>query len=360
MGGAGPRLHAIIPAGGAGTRLWPLSRRARPKFLLDLTGRGRSLLQSTVDRLRPLCASITIVTGTAYRDAVAEQVPEVGRDIPGRIVAEPSGRDSMAAIGLGAYLVRHAHGEDAIVGSFAADHAIERPDLLADAVRRAMVAAERGYVATVGITPDRPATGFGYIAPGEEIAPGVRAVTHFVEKPDAETAARYLAQGYCWNAGIFVVSTGTLARRLRELQPGIDSGLRAVVDAWEGPDHDAVAHAAWPTITRIPIDRAIAEPVAARGGVAVAPADPAIGWSDVGDFAALADLGAPSSSAVCVDAKGATVLGEDDGRVIAIVGIDDAVVVRTPDAILVTRREASQSVRDVGEALVRAGYARLR
>ena len=143
--GSAPAIHAIIPAGGAGTRLWPLSRRGRPKFLLDLTGAGRSLLQDTVERLAPVTATTTVVTGVAHIDAVAHQLPSVPRD---NLLAEPSPRDSMAAIGLAAAVIAHRHGRDAVVGSFAADHtvadqlpSIPRDNLLAEPSPRDSMAA---------------------------------------------------------------------------------------------------------------------------------------------------------------------------------------------------------------------------
>src|SRR5690625_430832 len=204
-----PGFHAVVPAGGAGTRLWPLSRRAHPKFLLDLTGSGRTLLQATWDRLVPLTGEggVLVVTGEAHADAVREQLPALGEQ---GLVTEPSGRDSMAAIGLAAALLRERHGPDVVLGSFAADHVVRRPDDFHAAVREAVAAARAGYVVTVGVRADHPSTAFGYIEEGGPLdvaaAPTARHVARFVEKPDAETAAGYLATGrYRWNAGMFVV-----------------------------------------------------------------------------------------------------------------------------------------------------------
>ena len=152
---SGTDLHVIIPAGGAGTRLWPLSRRSRPKFLLDLTGSGRTLLQATVDRLTPRAASITIVTGAAHRGAVLGQLPEFNGHPDRHLVIEPSGRDSMPAIGLATYLVRRRYGADAVVGSFAADHLITGPDVFLAALDTAVGAAREGYVTTIDGALDR-------------------------------------------------------------------------------------------------------------------------------------------------------------------------------------------------------------
>ncbi|MBF0967411.1 MAG: NTP transferase domain-containing protein, partial [Actinomyces bouchesdurhonensis] len=235
-------LHVIIPAGGAGTRLWPLSRRRRPKFLLDLAGSGRSLLQGTVDRLEQSASTVTIVTGAAHREGVLAQLPEFASSDERTLLIEPSGRDSMAAIGLAAYVVRERFGDDAIVGSFAADHLIACPELLRDAIATAIDAARHGYVVTIGLAPTEASTAYGYIAPGPVLdgdQPGAsssparaRRVAEFVEKPDAQTAARYVSQGYLWNAGMFIMSAGVLASHLARLLPDMHERLETIARAW--------------------------------------------------------------------------------------------------------------------------------
>ena len=243
-------LHVIIPAGGAGTRLWPLSRRRRPKFLLDLAGTGRTLLQGTVDRLASAASSVTIVTGQAHRDGVLAQLPEFASSQERTLLIEPSGRDSMAAIGLAAYVVRERFGDDAIVGSFAADHLIARPELLRAAVATAIGAARDGYVVTIGLTPTEASTAYGYIAPGPALsgedeagvagaAGRARRVAEFVEKPDADTAARYVSQGYLWNAGMFIMSAGVLASHLARLMPDLHARLETIARSWGTPQFEA-------------------------------------------------------------------------------------------------------------------------
>src|SRR5690625_2870430 len=354
-------FHAVVPAGGAGTRLWPLSRRAHPKFLLDLTGAGGSLLQGTWDRLVPLTGpgGVLVVTGEAHARAVAGQLP----DLPAaNLLTEPSGRDSMAAIGLAAAVLRERHG-DVVLGSFAADHVIRRPEAFATAVRSAVAAARAGYVTTIGITADHPSTAYGYIESGADLdladAPGARHVTAFVEKPDAETAADYLSRGnYRWNAGMFVVRAEVLLAHLAHLQPTLHDGLTAIARAWDGPDREQVLAHEWPRLTRIAIDHAVAEPVAADGGVAVVPAD--LGWDDVGDWRSLAGLlpagpegvrtlGEPGRT-LALDSEGAVVV-PDGGRLVTVLGIPDAVVVDTPDALLVTTTDHAQRLREVVDRL---------
>jgi len=354
-----PGFHAIVPAGGAGTRLWPLSRQTRPKFLLDLTGSGRSLLQQTWDRLVPLTGpeGITVVTGQAHAAAVAGQLPELDR---AGLLAEPSPRDSAAAICLAAAVIGRRHPE-AVVGSFAADHVIRDAAAFHAAVAEAAAVAAEGDIVTLGIQPDHPATSFGYIRMGERLhvagAPSAHRVERFVEKPDADTAGKYLAEGgYRWNAGMFVARTDVLLAELERSRPSLHAGLAELAAAWDTAERDAVLHAVWPGLDKVAIDYAIAEPAADAGRVAVVPA--ALDWDDVGDWASLAAL-LPSTTGMRVlgddqhllirDAEGVAV--PESGRLIAVLGLEDVVVVDTPDALLVTTRRRAQDVKSLVDAL---------
>lgn len=346
-----PGFHAVIPAGGAGTRLWPLSRAGHPKFLLDLTGTGRTLLQGTVDRLRPLAgaAGILVVTGARHADAVAGQLPELAA---GQVLAEPSPRDSMAAIGLAAAVLLERHGEDVVLGSFAADHVITGTEAFERTVREGVVAARAGYVVTIGIRATEPSTAFGYVRSGPSLllddAPSAQHVAGFTEKPDAVTAAGYLATGeYRWNAGMFLVRARVLLDHLAAQLPALAAGLAQIAAAWDGPGRAAVLDEVWPGLTKIAIDHAIAEPVAAAGGVAVVPGD--FTWDDVGDFASLAALLdggtlGDASAVQRIDADGSLVVA-GDGRTVTVIGVPDAVVVDTPGAVLVTTRAHAQAVK---------------
>ena len=345
-------LHAVIPAGGAGTRLWPLSRAGRPKFLLDLDGSGRTLLQQTWDRLVRVVdpSQIHVVTGPRHADAVREQLP----DLAGLFV-EPSPRDSMPAIGLAAAVIGHRH-PDAVVASFAADHVIDDDERFADAVTQAVATARTGLLTTIGIAPREPSSAFGYIESAERLdvddAPSARAVLRFVEKPDRATAEEYLRSGsFSWNAGMFVVRTDVLLGHLSRLQPHLHAGLDRIAEAWDGPGRDEELARTWPSLTPIAIDHAVAEPVSLEGGIAVVPAD--FGWDDVGDYAALRDLLPIADEHVWVDATGLAVA--EDGTTIAVVGIHDAVVVRTADALLVTTAAHAQQVKEVPARLRAAG-----
>ena len=356
-----PGFWAVVPAGGAGTRLWPLSRAAHPKFLLDLTGSGRTLLQGTVDRLVPLTDDrILVVTGTAHVDAVRAQLPDLR---PDRVLAEPSPKDSMAAIGLAAAVVERSD-PDAVIGSFAADHVIPDAPAFAAVVAEAAEVAREGHLVTIGVQPTSPATGFGYIRTGDPLpgAATARRVVRFVEKPDAALAAEYVASGdYRWNAGIFVVRAATLLDLLERWHPDLANGLREVA-----ADPDRLAQV-WPGLTKIAIDHAVAEPAADAGHVVVVPAS--FAWDDVGDFASLAGLLPPVEgsadlrvlgdlddvTALC--ATGVVVAG--GGRRVAVVGLDDVVVVDTPDALLVTTRDRAQDVKRVVDLLKESGRSDL-
>ncbi|MFC6154459.1 mannose-1-phosphate guanylyltransferase [Nocardioides yefusunii] len=360
-----PDLWAVVPAGGAGTRLWPLSRRTAPKFLLDLTGAGRTLLQSTVDRLAPLAGDrVMVVTGAVHADAVRAQLPEIDGD---RVVAEPSPRDSMAAIGLAAAFLE-ASEPDAVMASFAADHVITDTAGFQRAVTEAVEAARLGWLVTIGIQPTGPATGFGYIRSGADIAgTAARVVEQFVEKPSREVAQGYLATGaYRWNAGMFVVRPGVLLELLAETDPAFAKALRGIAaDPSTLPE-------VWPTLPKIAIDHAVAEPAAAAGRVASVTGG--FGWDDVGDFASLGDLlrdlragqgqQAPDVEVIgdaalvrTVDAGGLVVPAS--GRTVAVIGLDDVVVVDTPDALLVTTRERAQEVKAIVAGLTADGRADL-
>jgi len=361
-----PDFYAVIPAGGAGTRLWPLSRRRSPKFLHDLTGSGRTLLQATVDRLAAVAPAdqVLVVTGGSHVSAVTEQLPGVLDD---NILAEPSPRDSMAAIGLAAAVLHARHG-DVVLGSFAADQVITSTPTFVRAVREGIAAARAGYVTTIGIAASRPSVAFGYVRSGEPLgidgAPSVRTVLGFTEKPDAATAREYLATGeYRWNAGMFLVRTGVLLDHLEREHPDLAAGLNAIALAWDTPQRAEVLTALWPTLDKIAIDHAIAEPVAARGGVAMVPGD--FGWDDVGDFNSLAgllpavdDRGSkvlgPADSVVRLDSAGSVVIPAG-GRTVTILGLDDVVVVDTPDALLVTTRARAQQVKSIVDAVRERG-----
>ena len=350
---------AVIPAGGAGTRLWPLSRSSSPKFLHDLTGTGRTLLQGTHDRLVPLVDDrFVVVTGRAHRAAVLDQLPRLA---PDRVLAEPAPRDSMAAIGLAAAVLERED-PDAVMGSFAADHVIPDPEAFSASVRVAAEVARDDWLVTLGIEPVFPSSAFGYIHLGDALPghPAASAVREFVEKPSVRVATEYVATGrYRWNAGMFVVRPTVLLDLLATWHAEFAGALRAIAA------DPARLDELWPGLPKIALDHAVAEPAAAAGRVACVPSS--FHWDDVGDFDSLATLLGTTATATsvlgdeglvhAVDASGLVV--PRSGRVVAVVGLDDVVVVDTPDAVLVTTRARAQDVKQVVEALKAEGRADL-
>jgi mannose-1-phosphate guanylyltransferase len=360
------RFYSVIPAGGIGSRLWPLSRADAPKFLHDLTGSGSTLLRSTWDRLAPLSGDqrIMVVTGRAHRAAVEGQLPELA---DANVVLESEPKDSSAAIGLAAaILVRREPG--VIVGAFAADHVISDVRSFRRAIEEAVVVADAGYIATIGITPTEPAVGFGYVHCGESLdipgAPKALRVESFVEKPDLATAEQYLEGGeHLWNGGMFVARADVLLDQMRATQPALVSGLEELAAAWDdpaarGPAVDRI----WPGLTKIAIDYSVAEPAARAGRLAVVPGS--FDWDDVGDFASIAKLHSGGrkndlailgeNARVLADASSGIVVSQTS-RIISLIGVRDIIVVDTPDALLVTTSANAQRVKGVVDALKLSG-----
>lgn len=357
------RFRPLIPAGGVGSRLWPLSRAHAPKFLLDLTSSGNSLLRDTYDRLIDLSnGSVMVVTGTSHANAVTQQIPELRA---ADLVLEPSPKDSAAAIGLACAII-HRREPDAIIGSFAADHVISPVDEFQRVVTEAVITAATGKIVTIGITPTEPSSAFGYIHASESLgiegAPNAHAVDTFVEKPDTATAQKYLDSGeYTWNAGMFVAPAALMLKHLEANEPELYAGIMEIANAWDTPERETVMERVWETLPKTAIDYAVAEPAAAAGDVAMVPGS--FSWDDVGDFDAVARLNTEKSG------EELTILGEKDNvinhgcsgivvanteRKISIIGLDDIVVVDTPDALLVAPRSKAQAVKDaVGEVKAR-------
>ncbi len=329
-------------AGGVGSRFWPLSRRQRPKQLLDLFGQG-SMLRQTVDRLAPLVAPErqVIVTGRILGDAIAAELPEVPRT---NILEEPCGRNTAPAIGWAAQVIA-GRDPDAVLAILPADQFIaDVPGYRATVERAVAACRDTQHIVTLGIRPTRPETGYGYIrASTRTLAPGVSAVDAFVEKPDLGTAISYLASGdYLWNAGMFFVPARVILEELDLYEPDLASELAAVA-ALDPAEMDQ----AWSQLTSISIDYAVME---RSSRVAVIAGD--FGWSDVGSWRTLFDHRAPDASGfrrgniVEIDGSG-NVLFCEDGALLATVGVSDLIVVHTPDATLVCPREQAQRLREV-------------
>jgi mannose-1-phosphate guanylyltransferase len=357
-------MYAVVPAGGSGTRLWPLSRAGHPKFLHPLTGTNRSLLQGTFDRLVPLVGAerVCVVTGTGHAAAVARQLPE----LPDRnILVEPAPRDSCAAIALAAAVIEE-RAPGSIMASFAADHLVRDQEAFERATLDAAKGAAEGMLMTIGITPTRPETGYGYVQCSERVAPStVQKVLQFREKPPADVATEYVSSGrYLWNASIFVWRTDVFLDALHSYRPDVAAPVREIARAWDTPERDEVLGTLWPTVPKIAVEYAVMEPAAEQGRVGTVPGD--FGWSDIGDFETVAGLfGEQRSGAAVVDIPRATgtpgaffgidsdglvVLPSPD-RVVAALDVHDLIIVDTPDAVLVCRRDRAQDIKKLTELL---------
>ena len=346
---------AVIPAGGSGTRLWPLSRAARPKFLLPLVGES-SLLQQTVERVSGFTSAdqTLVVCGPAHAAAIARQLPHIAES---NIIVEPQPRGSGPAILLAAALICQRD-PDAIMGSFAADHDVSDIPRFTAAVRTAMAAAQEDWLVTIGLAPTRAATGYGYIERSDDVVANYNGNTafetvRFVEKPAQKTAEEYVASGrFLWNAGMFTWKCSTLLSIAKELMPELHDAISAIVDAWETPRRESVMNRVWNSLPDSTIDQGIME---RAPRVAVVPAE--FGWSDIGDWHGLGELIAHDSvgnsvrgDLVQVETRESVVWSET-GRLVALVGLDNIVVVDTEDALLVIDRNRAQDVRQIVEQL---------
>ncbi len=352
-------LHAVIMAGGSGTRFWPLSRRSRPKQLLSLAG-GKTLLEATCERIAPLVPPerILVVTGSDTARATAELLPGLP---PENILTEPVGRDTAACVGLAATALL-AGDPDAVCIVLPADHVI--PD--GAALRAALAAgaehvAREGGLLTFGIRPTRPETGFGYLRLGElrceRDGHRIHVLDAFVEKPDAATARRYLASGeYLWNSGMFAWRARDLLDEIARQIPLLAEGLGRIAPALGTPAADRVLAEVYPRLPRTSVDFGIMEGARRRWTIPVGFA-----WSDVGSWPALADvLPVDGSGSVirgrvlAVDVADTVIVGE--GPVVAAAGVENVVIVATPDAVLVIARDQAQRVKAVVNRLAELGW----
>jgi len=339
-----PKLQPVLLSGGSGTRLWPLSREAYPKQFLALAG-DDTMLQATWRRVADLAdAAPIVVAGEEHRFLVAEQLRQVGAPTPA-ILLEPMGRNTAPAIAAAAMQALRG-GDDPLLLVLPSDHVVGDADAFRAAVRKAMPAAERGALVTFGIVPDAPETGFGYIQ--AEQGDGVQRVLRFVEKPDAVTAQTYLdAGGYYWNSGMFLLRASRYLDELQRFRPDIVAAVRAAFDA-AARDGDFIRldKAAFAACPGDSIDYAVMEKTDAA---MVLPVD--IGWNDVGSWSALWDVSeqdgdgnAHHGDVIAIDSRNSYAYAR---RLVALVGVEDLVVVETDDAVLVARKDRVQQVKDV-------------
>ena len=350
-------MYALIMAGGSGTRLWPCSRGACPKQLLGLLSE-RTMLQEACQRIAPLVLDdeIFVVTSEAYTDVVRQQIPQVPA---ANVIGELEGHGTAPCIGLSALYLRRLDPE-AVMAVLTADHYIEKADELRRALAAAAQAAAAGRLVTLGIEPDRPATGYGYIHRSEKLAQvsglDVYRVQEFTEKPDLATAQAFVESGrYYWNSGMFIWKVSTILREFEKLMPQFYAQLMEIDAALGTAEERAVLERVWPQVENETIDYGIME---RAEDVAVIPVD--IGWSDVGDWTALSEL-------LPADAKGNVVVGQHIGlgtrgclihgsrRLVTTIGLEDMIVVDTEDALLICPKERAQEVRDLVRKIKESG-----
>ncbi len=337
--------YGLILAGGRGTRFWPRSRKARAKQVLNFFGE-RSLIQQTVDRLRPLLPPerIWILTNEHLKDEIARQLPEVPQR---QIIAEPAQRNTAPAIGLACHML-HSLDPNAVLGIFPADHLISRPAIYLRAVRPAFRAASQGEMVVLGIKPRYPETGFGYIEFPKKTAFGSLdpvTISRFREKPALPTAKKFFKAGnYYWNAGMFFRQASRLRTSLDQHLPKTAKLIRSL-PPFLSPDFHTELARVFPLCEDISIDYAVLEK---EKGVVGVPA-PEFGWNDVGSWSAVYDLqkqdasgNAARTDALFHDSTGSYV--DAPGKLVALLGVKNLIVVDTPDALLVLDRDQAQNV----------------
>ena len=349
--------HAVIMAGGAGVRLWPLSRKDRPKQLLRLFS-GKSLLRESYERVSAMLPPerINVITGQTHLPGVAAELPELPAD---NLMGEPRGRDTANAVALAAAVLGRRDPE-AVIGTFTADHIITPLERFRAAVEKAYQTAEQqpDALVTMGISPSRPDHNYGYVQRGESVGEGVYRVRRFTEKPDVATAKRYLESGeFYWNSGMFVWRASTILDQLERHLPASREAARRIAAVWQTAERQRELESLYPTLEKISIDFAVME---RAEKVLVVEMDCA--WIDVGSWPAVeAVLGADDAGNVSAadrvihhGSRGNIVVSEEP-HLIATIGVDDLVIIHSPDATLVCKKGEVQSIKEVVER-VRQGH----
>lgn len=353
-------MYIVILAGGSGTRFWPLSRAARPKQLISITG-DRTMLQRTVERVLPLKPKrILIITNALQADETERQTARY-RGVPIDVIAEPAAKNTAPAIGLAATIIA-AHDPAGVMAVLPADHFIKDEDALRDTLVEASHSARNGYLVTLGIMPSRPETGYGYIEADMELrGEGPFPVRRFVEKPPLEEAVQYLDAGnFFWNSGMFIWRADAILAEIALYLPALAKSFSAISfsgDVWELSDLESQIETAYQGSESVSIDYGIMEK---SDRVQVVPVE--MGWSDVGSWSALPEVVTPDATGtVCINATGHVSIDSSecliyaDNRLVATVGVHGLIVVSTPDALLICDRERAQDVKKVVAALAENG-----
>jgi mannose-1-phosphate guanylyltransferase len=349
--------YALIICGGSGTRLWPMSRAELPKQLIPFID-GKSLLQIAAERLAGLIPQerIYICAGERHRQAIFAVLPWLK---PEQYLGEPTGRDTLSAVGLGA-AVLHALDDEAVIGVFTADQLIDPVEEFQRIIAQGFETVEQRpeLLLTFGIEPTEAATQYGYLELAETIQKGVRVVRQYREKPDLAAAQQYVQQGplhYLWNSGMFIWRAATLLDCIQRCEPSVWAGLMEVARAWRTPQRDEVIGRIYPTLKKISIDYAVMEPATRNPLVRVAAIPMQLNWLDIGSWPAFAQTCPHDDRGNALAARrhllhetaGCTAVSSDPDHLIAMIGCQDLIVVHTPDATLICHADMAEKIKDI-------------
>jgi mannose-1-phosphate guanylyltransferase len=349
--------YALIIAGGSGTRLWPMSRGSLPKQLIPFIS-GKSLLEIAYERLDGLIPADRrfICAGQQHAQAILDTISGLAHE---NFLGEPTGRDTLNAVGLGTAVIA-GQDPEAVIAVFTADHLIRPVDRFQEIIAQGFAVAESHPKAlvTFGIAPTQAATSYGYLKLGERLCPTACVVERFKEKPDEATAKSYVAAGpgrYLWNSGMFVWRAQTLLECIGRYEPASAAGLARVAEAWGRSDRAAVLNEVYPTLRKVSVDFAVMEPASRDPNFRVAAVPMPLEWLDIGSWPMFAEtcprdergnaLAAPRQ--VLVDSRRTLVASSEPGHVIAAIGCEDLLIIHTPDATLVCRADRAEDIKKV-------------